>query len=132
MSERHAAAAARRRAKRGVPADFGAADGTPISNASTIMRDIDAALGVASPPAVEFVFCDGVGVIDGPWYRHAIASLFNFGHALVRYTLPSGEQVVMSEWCALLMPCRTRTLACATLCSSRTTIGFMAATPRRV
>jgi len=74
------------------------------------MRDIDAALGCAGPPAIEYIFCDAYGArgegVSGTLFR----SLTSFGHALVRYTLPDGTQVVMSTpsipsmLCALCWP----------------------------
>jgi hypothetical protein len=39
----------------GVADDFGSINGTEILNKSTILAEIDAALGVDSPPAVEYL-----------------------------------------------------------------------------
>ena len=78
------------------PADFGVEGGTPISNMRTIMGEIDAALGVSGPPAIEYIFCDAYGKERETTWQWLYRNIANFGHALVRYTLPTGEQVVMS------------------------------------
>lgn len=40
-----------------VPEDFGAEGGKPIENKTTILKDIDDALGRSKPPAVEYLWC---------------------------------------------------------------------------
>lgn len=39
-----------------VPPDFGASNGTPISNKETLFNDIDSKLGKSKPPAIEYLF----------------------------------------------------------------------------
>ena len=74
-----------------VSADFGKADGTSISNAATILDDVDKALGVSGPPAFEYIFCEHTTPKDSISRKIA-----RFGHALCRYTLPDGKQVLMN------------------------------------
>eukprot|EP01113_Clastostelium_recurvatum_P045622 TRINITY_DN7859_c0_g1_i2.p1 TRINITY_DN7859_c0_g1~~TRINITY_DN7859_c0_g1_i2.p1 ORF type:complete len:393 (-),score=51.15 TRINITY_DN7859_c0_g1_i2:72-1250(-) len=73
---------------------LGAPGGKEIDNKRTILSSIDAALGVKKPPAVEFIFVE-------PWLALGVFKSFGlsinpFGHAAIRYTMPSGEQKVMN------------------------------------
>jgi hypothetical protein len=77
----------------GSPRDFGAPDGSEISNKDSILQEIDEALGVSKPPDIEYIFVEpysdfslaGIGIGRNP-----------YGHAALRYTLPSGEQILMN------------------------------------
>ncbi len=78
-----------------VPADFGADNGPGVSNAKTIWGDIDSALGRKKPPALEYIFVEPYSSIPLPFGM--ALSPNSFGHALVKYTLPTtGEQKVMN------------------------------------
>jgi hypothetical protein len=70
---------------------FGAHHGQTIDNKDDVLKEIDDLL-TGKPPAIEYLFvCP---------FRNT--SLFGiglgspYGHAAVRYTLPSGEQFVMN------------------------------------
>lgn len=39
-----------------IPDDFGAHNGTPISNKSTLLSEVDACIGTNKPPSVEYIF----------------------------------------------------------------------------
>jgi hypothetical protein len=77
--------------------DFGDINGTEIANKSSMLAEIDAALGVDSPPAVEYLL-----VLPPPlyWLPPPFSGFGldwnNYGHSAVRYTLPTGEQKVMN------------------------------------
>jgi hypothetical protein len=71
---------------RQIPEKFGLPDGAEIDNKDCIMAHIDRAIGTGKPPAVEFIFCEPYLTRFGSWNKNP------FGHACVRYTLPSGQQ----------------------------------------
>ena len=76
-----------------VPPDFGLRGGTPISNAAAILPQIDQILRTNHPPAVEFIYVEptitwrvlGIDISRGP-----------HGHAALRWTMPEGQQRLMS------------------------------------
>jgi len=58
-----------------------------LENKGTVLSELDAFLGYSTPPAIEYVFVENVLPDFGlRWFG------VGFGHAAVRYTLPSGEQ----------------------------------------
>jgi hypothetical protein len=71
--------------------EFGAHNGKAIDNYSTVLKEVDDLL-TGAPPAIEYLFVcpfrnkEFLGIGLGSPY----------GHAAVRYTLPSGEQRVMN------------------------------------
>lgn len=79
-----------------VPPDFGRQGGTPISNADTVLDEVDAVLGrEGRPPAVEYLFVRPFVHVRVPLLD--VGFSYNaYGHAAVRYTRPNGEQVVMN------------------------------------
>lgn len=73
--------------------DFGARNGTELANKGWVLPEVDRTLGVSRPPALEYIFVRPLSMLK----------LFGrgtgtnpYGHAAVRYTLPSGEQKVMN------------------------------------
>lgn len=72
--------------------DFGKLNGSTITNKSTILDDIDKALGCTKPPDIEFLFVETFPKIT--IFGFDIPSL-PFGHAVVRYTY-KGEQKIMN------------------------------------
>jgi hypothetical protein len=74
----------------GVPSDFGASGGTPISNKATVMSQIDQAVGTGKPPAFELIYCD-----MGPNTDFGF-TLNPAGHMAARYTMPDGTQKVFN------------------------------------
>jgi len=79
-----------------IPVDFGAPNGTEISNKATLLTEIDRALGVHKPPDLEYLF-----VL--PYTRWRLQHTWlgfagnYYGHAAVKYTHPeTGEQIVMN------------------------------------
>lgn len=75
------------------PDDFGRTDGSPIENKDTILQDVDRALGYDSPPALEYVLVQPFSVVRLPFTN--IGFGWNqYGHSVVRYTLPNGRQIV--------------------------------------
>lgn len=89
-----------------IPPDFGEPNGTPITNKSTVLREIDAALGCSKPPAVEYLLVRPFSIIRIPFTNVGIC-WNSFGHSAVRYTLPSGEEVVSDLLCGQRL-CRAR------------------------
>ena len=77
-----------------VAKDFGAKNGATISNLGTILTDVDRALGRTKPPALEVIFVEPQPI--GRLPRGGRSSTNPFGHALVRYTRPSGEQTAVN------------------------------------
>lgn len=73
--------------RRSDPQYFGAAGGMRIVNFDTIMSEIDAALGVSKPPAVEYLFVAPYGSVNLFGLRFGSP----YGHAALRYTLPQSE-----------------------------------------
>ena len=84
-----------------IPPDFGrvsdkeAEIGTPIANKGSILADTDAALGFDRPPKVEYILVRPFVQLRIPFTSYGV-SYNTFGHAAVRYTLPSGQQFVMN------------------------------------
>mmetsp|Transcript_1189 Transcript_1189/g.5030 ORF Transcript_1189/g.5030 Transcript_1189/m.5030 type:complete len:260 (+) Transcript_1189:59-838(+) len=87
-----------------VPEDFGALNGSPVSNKESILAEVDLAIARLSnagatsgrPPDVEVLFTEHKayrGNLLG-WIAHHL--LFRFGHGLIRYTLPDGRQFCMN------------------------------------
>lgn len=62
-----------------------------LRNKATILSDIDTFLGYDGPPTIEYVFVENVL----PDFGVRCAGVA-FGHAAVRYTLPTGEQRVVN------------------------------------
>lgn len=63
-----------------------------IENYNSILKEIDDALGVDSPPAIEYIY-----VTPFPkWKIFGIGFGSPYGHSAVRFTLPSGKQIVMN------------------------------------
>mmetsp|Transcript_5052 Transcript_5052/g.14881 ORF Transcript_5052/g.14881 Transcript_5052/m.14881 type:complete len:386 (+) Transcript_5052:23-1180(+) len=60
---------------------------TYLLNKASCLRELDAALGHSGPPAVEYVFVESLL----PDFGNRWVGV-GFGHAAVRYTLPSGQQ----------------------------------------
>jgi len=58
-----------------------------LANKGSILDELDRSLGYSAPPAVEFIFVENVL----PDFGSSWIGL-GFGHAALRYTLPSGEQ----------------------------------------
>src|SRR5690606_30443917 len=56
-----------------VPKNFGAPRGAEISNKYTILEEIDEALGVSKPPAVEYIFVQPYSDMSVPYLK------FGFG-----------------------------------------------------
>jgi hypothetical protein len=75
-------------------ADFGAQGGQCISNKMTILSDLDKFLGRNAPPSLEYIFVEPLANVRLPDGRGS--GMNPFGHAVVRYTLPGGEQRVMN------------------------------------
>jgi hypothetical protein len=75
--------------------DFGAAGGSEISNKASVLAEIDRALGVNKPPAVEYIFVEPYADFGLPFSTYGF-SRNPYGHAAVRYTLPNGEQKLMN------------------------------------
>ena len=74
-----------------VPKDFGAPNGTCISNKKTIFDEIDAALGRTSPPDFEYVLANACVNVDS-----LLTKIVRFGHSVVRYKLPDGTMKLMN------------------------------------
>lgn len=72
---------------------LGAPHGPAIDNKSTVLGDVDRALGFDRPPAVEYILVQPFAVLRLPLLGVGFA-LNYYGHAVVRYTRPNGEQVV--------------------------------------
>lgn len=82
--------------KRWMSSDFGARDGTPISNKDTILSEVDAALGAKKPPDLEVLLTDHLTCIDSP-VSIAMHSVFlRYGHVAARYTTSDGVSRVMN------------------------------------
>ena len=64
---------------------FGEKNGQPIDNLQTIMNEIDEALGVKKPPAIEFLFVCPYRTVE--FLGVGLGS--PFGHAAIRYTIPN-------------------------------------------
>lgn len=75
------------------PPPLGAPHGPAIDNKSTVLGDVDRALGFDRPPAVEYILVQPFAVLRLPLLGVGFA-LNYYGHAVVRYTRPNGEQVV--------------------------------------
>lgn len=78
-----------------IPKDFGAVNGTPITNKNGILEDVDKALQVEKPPAVEYILVMPVTHVNFP-YTGRGSGANPFGHSAVRYTLPDGTQKVFN------------------------------------
>lgn len=79
-----------------VPDDFGAPNGTTISNIDTIADEIDQALGVSKPPDVEVILTDHMAYVANPLSRFLHLAFLRFGHIAIRYTTSDGVQHVMN------------------------------------
>ena len=77
----------------GTPPGFGAPDGIEIANKDTLLKEIDHALGMSQPPALEMIW-----VRPFPMVKILNKGLGTnpFGHTLVRYTMPDGTQKIMN------------------------------------
>lgn len=84
---------ARLKEERARPDDFGCPHGTPIENKATILQDVDRALGFDSPPALEYVLVQPFSVVRIPGTNVGFG-WNQYGHSVVRYTLPDGRQIV--------------------------------------
>jgi len=79
-----------------VPADFGTAFGTEISNKGSVLADIDRVIGVNKPPDIEYLFVLPYVRWRLYWLKWGFAGNY-YGHAAVKYIDPeTGEQVVMN------------------------------------
>lgn len=78
-----------------LPKDFGDENGSEISNKDTIFSEIDKALGVSKPPALEYILVMPFSSFFVPFLGFGI-NMNAYGHAAVRYTLPDGRGVVMN------------------------------------
>jgi hypothetical protein len=76
-----------------VAADFGRIGGTPISNKTTVLNELDAALN-KKKPKIEYLFFKPTPHITLP-FGYSI-SYNSYGHAAVRYQLPDGRDIVMN------------------------------------
>jgi hypothetical protein len=74
--------------------DFGARNGPEIANKSTILHEVDQALGLSKPPAVEYIFVRPLSMVE--FGRNSGTGTNPYGHALARYTMPDGTQKVMN------------------------------------
>jgi len=77
-----------------VPPDFGAKNGTEISNKATILQEVDRTLGRSRPPALEYIFVRPL--VLSKFSRGSGSGTNPYGHAVMRYTLPDGRQKVMN------------------------------------
>jgi len=67
----------------------------PIKNKTTILKELDNALGKSTPPAMEYIYVNpAFSAFNWPWNSHL--SMNPYGHSALRYTLPNGEQTVMN------------------------------------
>lgn len=76
------------------PEDFGARNGGEIANKASVLSELDKALGRSKPPALEYIFVSPLAVWKLP--TDSGSGTNPYGHAVVRYTLPGGEQKVMN------------------------------------
>ena len=72
---------------------LGEKHGKAIDNIETIMKEIDEALGVKKPPAIEFLFVCPYRTVN--FLGIGLGS--PFGHAAIRYTLPDILDVTIKE-----------------------------------
>jgi len=79
-----------------IPDDFGAKNGTEITNKSTVLEEIDKALNMPKPPAIEYIFVEPFMNWTLSYFSWIGFAGNYYGHAAVRYTLPTGESVVMN------------------------------------
>lgn len=77
----------------GVPADFGAKNGSPIANKDAILPAVDAALGVSRPPALEYIWVRPLATKKVAGFKLGPNP---YGHSALRYTMPDGTQKVMN------------------------------------
>lgn len=75
---------------------LGAPGGPEIDNKNTILGEIDEALGVKKPPAIEFIFVEPYASWDVYVIQNLGLSRNPYGHAAIRYTMPDGTQKVMN------------------------------------
>ncbi|MBI5241513.1 MAG: hypothetical protein HY926_13655 [Elusimicrobia bacterium] len=75
-------------------ADFGAKNGTEISNKDTVLGEVDRSLGRKAPPALEYIFVKPLATLRLD--RGSGTGTNPYGHAVVRYTMPDGTQKVMN------------------------------------
>jgi hypothetical protein len=83
-----------------IPNDFGVKDGTPISNKSTLLTEIDTAISRKSP-SVEYIVILPFSYVGHTIFGFRLGFNYNiFGHSAVRYRLPkddgSVEDIVMN------------------------------------
>lgn len=81
---------------RRISSDFGARDGTPISNKSAVLGAVDDALGVGRPPDLEVLLTEHLTDVSTPFSEAVHAGLLRYGHVAVRYTTSDGAQRVMN------------------------------------
>lgn len=81
-----------------VAPDFGRPSGTPIVNKGSIMQEIDQSLGFDEPPALEYILVQPFSLFRLPIPGLNVGFGWNqYGHSLVRYTLPDGRSIVRTR-----------------------------------
>ena len=73
-------------------ATFGQEGGQEVNNKHAVLSRVDAALGMRSPPALEYIFCEPSPPAQcDSFLKRFLAYSFGHGHAALRYTLPPLE-----------------------------------------
>ena len=73
-------------------ATFGQEGGQEVNNKHAVLSRVDAALGMRSPPALEYIFCEPSPPAQcDSFLSRFLAYSFGHGHAALRYTLPPLE-----------------------------------------
>lgn len=80
-----------------IPDDFGLfPGGTPISNKTEILKEVDQSFGYNRPPDLEYILVRPFSRINLPLIGYGI-SYNTFGHSAVRYTHPeTGQQIIVN------------------------------------